>query len=121
MINKALKPETVDTYLLEYPEETRLKLQQVRSCILDVVSDATETIKYGIPTFVYRNKNLVHFGGYKKHIGFYPSPKVLMHFERQIVGYKSSKGAVQFPLDTPMPLELIAEMTLYRKKQVDVG
>lgn len=120
---EALKSQTysVPEYILKFPGETQLALNKVRKCILDILPDATETIKYGIPTYVYRNKNLVHFGGYKKHIGFYPSPKVLIHFKQQIVGFASSKGAVQFPLDRPIPLELIAEMTLFRKAQVDEG
>lgn len=121
MKNQACKTDTVDAYLFDFPEDIRHLLQKVRSCIIEVVPEASEAIKYGIPTYVYHKQNLVHFGGYRKHIGFYPTPKVLMHFERQIVEYKSSKGAVQFPLDRPIPLELIAEMTLYRKTQVDAG
>lgn len=121
MKDTSSKPASVNQYISEFPEVTQNALNQVRTCILDIVPKAVETIKYGIPTYVYRNKNLVHFGGYKKHIGFYPSPKVLIHFKQQIVGFASSKGAVQFPLDRPIPLELIAEMTLFRKAQVDEG
>lgn len=121
MKNHAFESNTVEAYLLDFPEDTRQVLQQVRTCILAIVPNAEETIKYGIPTLVYCKKNLVHFAGYKKHVGFYPSPNVLMHFKQQIAEYVSSKGAVQFPLDRPMPLELIAEMTRYRKGQLDVG
>lgn len=112
---------SVTEYISGFPESTQVVLNQVRECILEVLPEAEETLKYGIPTYVLKKKNMVHFGGYKRHLGFYPTPKVLSHFEREIAGFVSSKGAVQFPLDQSMPLELIAEMTRYRLSQVVEG
>ncbi|MFM1878435.1 MAG: hypothetical protein RLZZ241_1301 [Bacteroidota bacterium] len=112
---------SVNQYISGFPEATQIALNQVRKCIQEILPEAEETLKYGIPTYVYKKKNMVHFGGYKRHVGFYPTPRVLKHFEDEIAGFVSSKGAVQFPLDTPMPFELIAAMTAYRKEQVDAG
>lgn len=107
------KPTTIDEYIAGFPEEIQLILQQVRQTIKKAAPDAVEAIKYAIPTFVL-NGNLVHFAGYKHHIGFYPAPMGLEAFKNELSGYKGSKGAVQFPIDQPMPLDLITKIVKFR-------
>ncbi len=92
-------------------------LQQLRATVQKSAPDATETIKYGIPTFVL-HENLVHFAAFARHIGFYPSPSGIAEFKNELAGYKSAKGSVQFPLDEPMPLALIAKIVKFRVKEV---
>ena len=113
MQNSYPKPTTIDEYILLYPPEVQAILQQVRQTIRAVVPEAQEAIAYGIPTFKFHG-NLVHFAAYKKHLGFYPTPSGLEAFKDELVGYKGSKGAVQFPLDQPIPYELIKRMVKHR-------
>ena len=107
---------SIDLYISTFPESTQLLLQQVREAIESVAKNAEQTIKYAMPTYVYYG-NLVHFAGYKNHIGFYPTPSGLKAFQEEISRYKNSKGAVQFTLDQPLPLELIKKITLYRMQE----
>jgi uncharacterized protein YdhG (YjbR/CyaY superfamily) len=111
------KEESIDKYIAEFPAETKKILTKIRKIVRELAPKAEETIKYGIPTFVL-HENLVHFAAYAKHIGFYPTPSVIEHFAKELGGYKKAKGSVQFPLDTPMPYELIARMVKFRVKQV---
>lgn len=106
---------TIDEYIAAFPEDVQVLLQQVRAAIREAAPKAEEAIKYGIPTFVYHG-NLVHFGGFKHHIGFYPAPQGLKEFQKELSKYKGSKGAVQFPLDEKMPLALIKKITKFRVK-----
>ncbi len=107
----------VEAYIQAFPEPVRGLLQSVRQTIREVLPDATEMIKYGIPTY-YKEKNLVHFAGFNNHIGFYPTPAVIEHFKEALAGYKTSKGAIQFPLDQPIPFPLISEITRYRLRML---
>ena len=107
------KYETIDEYIALFPKEVQAKLKQVRAAIIKAAPKATEAIKYGIPTYVL-NGNLVHFGGYKTHIGFYPSPRGLEEFKKELAAYKGGKGTVQFPLDEPIPVGLITKIVKYR-------
>lgn len=109
------KPVNIDEYIAAFPEAVQVKLTQMRECIRKVVPEAEEAIKYGLPTFVL-NGNLVHFGGFKHHIGFYPAPQGLEAFKTELAAYKGSKGAVQFPLDQPLPLDLVTKIVEYRVK-----
>lgn len=125
MKSKSKIPESVVEYITDFPEQVQEILNSVRNTILKVVPEAEETIKYGIPTYMIYNKNLLHFGGYARHVGFYPSPGALIHFSRELDSFKTSKGTVQFPLNRPMPLSLIEQITLFRlqclKEQLGVG
>ena len=76
-----------------------------------------EAIKYAIPTFMLNGKNLVHFGGFKKHIGFYPAPSGLVQFKEELARYQGTKGAVQFPLDQSIPYDLIRRITAFRVQE----
>lgn len=113
---KRTQAETIDAYIITFPPETQKHLIQVRETIRKTAPQATETIKYAIPTFVL-NGNLVHFAGYDHHIGFYPAPTGLVAFKKDLAPFKQGKGSVQFPLDKPMPLALIRKIVAYRVKQ----
>ncbi|MEJ8818846.1 iron chaperone [Lacibacter sp. H407] len=106
----------IDEYIAGFPAATQKLLEQIRAAIKKAAPSAEEAMKYGIPTFVL-NGNLVHFAGYKAHIGFYPAPDGIKAFEKELSVYKSSKGAVQFPLDKPMPVALITKIVKFRVKQ----
>ena len=109
-------PTTVDAYIATFPAEVQTLLQQVRKTIQQAAPDATEAIKYAMPTFVL-NGNLVHFAAFKQHIGFYPAPTGIKAFEKELSPYKQGKGSIQFPLDQPLPLDLITKIVRYRVKQ----
>ena len=105
----------IDAYISEFSPETQKLLQQMRATIQAAAPDATEAISYAMPTFKLHG-NLVHFAGYKNHIGFYPGG-IVSHFEKDLTKYNTSKGTIQFPLDKPLPLTLITKITKYRVKQ----
>lgn len=106
----------IDEYISMFPEQVQRLLQQVRAAIRKAAPEATEKISYGIPTF-YLSGNLVHFGAYKNHIGFYPSPAGLNVFKKELAIYKGSKGSVHFPLDMPIPVDLIKKIVTIRVGQ----
>ena len=103
----------VEAYIQAFPDPVRELLQQVRHTVRKVLPDAEEGLKYGIPSY-YQEQNLVHFAGFKRHIGFYPTPPVIEHFKEALMRYKTTKGAIQFPLDEPIPYPLIEEITRFR-------
>jgi uncharacterized protein YdhG (YjbR/CyaY superfamily) len=103
------KYTTVDEYISSFPEETQKILQQLREDLQQMVPEAKQKIGYGIPTFTL-NGNLVHFAGYKNHIGLYPGSKAIEVFADQLKGYHTSKGTVQFPIDKPLPMDLIKKL-----------
>ena len=109
-------PQTIDTYIAGYPEDVQAILQQVRRTIRETAPEATEAISYGLPTFKL-NGNLVHFGAFKSHIGFYPVPSGMEAFKEELAAYKQGKGSVQFPLDKPMPLDLIRRIVEFRVQE----
>jgi uncharacterized protein YdhG (YjbR/CyaY superfamily) len=110
------KPTDIDSYIADFPEATQALLQQIRATIQAAAPGATETISYAIPTFVYYG-NLVHFAGYKEHIGFYPGAAGIEAFKEDISKYKWAKGSVQFPLNEPLPLDLVTRIVNYRLAQ----
>lgn len=103
----------IDDYIGQFPDELQEILKLMRTTIQMAAPDATEKISYAMPTF-YLNGNLVHFAAYKNHIGFYPAPSGLEAFKREISRYKNSKGAVQFPIDEPLPVDLIKRIVQFR-------
>ena len=112
--NKQFK--TIDEYISTFPDDMRTILNQVRQTIRAAAPEAQETINYQMPTFTL-NGNLVHFAGFKNHIGFYPTPTGIEAFKDELSVYKGAKGSVQFPLDQPMPLPLIRRIVEYRVKE----
>ena len=90
----------------------------MRTAIHEAVPEATEAISYGLPTFRINGKNMVHFGAGKHHIGFYATPDGHAEFEPELSKYKRGKGSVQFPLDQPLPLDLVKRIAQYRAEQL---
>jgi len=107
----------VDQYISDFPRDVQIRLREVQSLIKSLAPKAQEVMAYGIPTYV-QTQNLVHFAGYKHHIGFYPGSAAIVHFAKDIAKYKNAKGSVQFPLSEPTPFKLIERMVKYRLKAV---
>lgn len=105
---------SIDDYIKTFPTDTKSKLIQIRNLVKKIAPTAIETISYGMPTFKLNGKNLVHFAGYKSHIGFYPTPSALVAFEKELSSFKISKGTAQFELDKELPIKLIEKMIKYR-------
>ena len=103
----------IDDYIRAFPPDVQARLSRVRATIRSKAPDAVEKISYGLPTF-YLNGNLIHFGAFAHHIGIYPTPSGIAEFQTELAAYKNSKGAVQFPHDQPLPLELIARIVEFR-------
>jgi len=106
--------EAIDQYLEQFAPPARAVLDELRTFIRTTVPDASETMSYGIPTYDLNGKHLVHFAGWKHHIGFYPVPTGIEAFKDELAVYKTSKGAVQLPYDKPLPIELIGRIVRFR-------
>lgn len=103
----------INSYISQQETGIQVKLQFLRKAIIEIAPLATEKISYAMPTF-YLNGNLVHFAAYKNHIGFYPAPSGITNFVDELKGFKTSKGAIQFPNDKPLPIELIQKIVAFR-------
>lgn len=108
--------ENIDEYIAGFPKDVQKKLEEMRATIRKSAPEAEEAISYAIPTFKL-NGNLVHFAGYKNHIGFYPAPRGIEAFKKELAAYEGGKGTVQFPLDQPLPLTLISKIVKFRVKE----
>lgn len=106
-------PETIDEYIAAFPPKVQSILEKMRQTIRKAAPDATEKISYRMPTF-YLNGNLVHFAAFDHHIGLYPTSSGVSAFRDELTGYKTSKGAIQFPLDEPLPLGLVKKIVAFR-------
>jgi uncharacterized protein YdhG (YjbR/CyaY superfamily) len=104
---------SIEEYVLGFPPDIREKLAQMRAVIRAAAPEAAEKISYQMPTF-YLHGNLVHFAAFKRHIGFYPAPQGIEAFKDELAAYKGAKGSVQFPLDRPLPLDLVRRIVEYR-------
>lgn len=112
------KPNTsIDQYISQFPLEVQLILQKIRRLIKKLAPTSQETISYGIPTYKLKG-NLVHFAGFAHHIGFYPGPEAIVAHLPQLKDYKTSKGAIQFPLDQEIPYELITKIITNRLAKI---
>ena len=109
----ATAPKNIDDYICAFPIEIQGKLNQMRTIIQKAAPSALETISYGIPSYKL-NGNLVHFGGFKNHVGFYPGPSGIIKFGKELSGYKGAKGTVQFAFDKPLPSALIMKIVKFR-------
>ena len=107
------KATSIDEYIANCPKEVQKKLKDMRATIKAAAPEATEKISYQMPTF-YLKGNLVHFAALKNHIGFYPTPSGVQAFIKETKKYASTKGAIQFPLDEPLPLKLISKIVKFR-------
>ena len=108
--------DVVAEWIGSAPPQTREILKEIRALIRNEAPEATEDIRYGIPTFLL-NGNLVHYAGYEGHIGFYPGPEALEKFREELSSWPGGKGSVRFPLDRPVPLELIRKITAWRVQE----
>ncbi len=108
----------IDNYIGTFPIEIQEKLIEINNIIRNLLPMASEKMSYSIPTYYY-HENVVHFAGYKKHVGFYPTPSAIAAFENEISKYKYAKGSVQFPHDMPLPEDLIARMVTYRLDEIE--
>ena len=104
---------SIDEYIAALPEEIQTILQEIRATVRAAAPDAEEKISYQMPTF-YLKGNLVHFAAFKNHIGFYPTPSGVEAFKEEIARYQGAKGSIRFPLDEPMPLDLITRIVKMR-------
>jgi len=106
----------VDAYIASFPAPVRQLLEQMRTAIRGAAPEAIEKMSYGMPTF-FLKKNLVHFAATKHHIGFYPDPSGIMAFARELEGYACSKGTIRFPLEQPLPLDLVRNIVRFRVQE----
>lgn len=109
-------PESIDEYIAGFPPDVQEILEKIRATVREVAPEAKETIKYRMPTFTL-NGNLVYFAAYKNHIGFYPVPTGIEAFKDELSAYKTGKGSVQFPLDQPIPYDLIRRIVAFRVEE----
>ncbi|MEN8614278.1 DUF1801 domain-containing protein [Dehalogenimonas sp. THU2] len=110
--------EAIDVYIAAFPDDIRDILEKMRRVIKETAPGTTEAISYGMPTFKLNKKNLVHFAAWQNHIGFYPTPSGTSAFDTELSSYKRSKGAVQFPLDQPIPYDLVKKIVRFRVDEV---
>ncbi|MFV0417803.1 MAG: iron chaperone [Dysgonomonas sp.] len=103
---------SIDEYISGFPKEVQFLMHEIRSTIKKAAPQATEKISWAMPTF-YLNGNIAHFAAHKKHIGFYPGAEAIENFKEELLTYKTSKGAIQFPLDKPLPLDLVTKIIKY--------
>ena len=109
-------PKDIDEYIAGFPKDVQEKLKKIRLTIRKAAPDAGERISYQMPTFTL-NGNLVHFAAYKNHIGFYPAPMGIETFKDELAVYGGGKGSVRFPLDKPIPFDLIGRIVKFRVKK----
>ena len=110
------KFKTIDEYIETFPEDVQSILEKMRQTIREAVPEAEEAISYQIPTFKL-NGNLVHFAAFKNHIGFYPTSSGIAAFKKELSPYARSKGTVQFPIEKPVPHELVKKIVVFRRKE----
>ena len=115
MVEEKNTHKNIDDYIAGFPQEIQVKLQKIRETIQVAAPDAVEKISYQMPTFALEG-NLVHFAAFKHHIGFYPAPRGIEAFEEELSAYKGGKGSVQFPLEEPIPYDLISRIVAFRVK-----
>jgi uncharacterized protein YdhG (YjbR/CyaY superfamily) len=106
----------IDSYIATFPSDIRAILKKIRRTIRNAAPGAEETIAYGMPTFTLHG-NLVHFAAFTHHIGLYPTPSAIKKFEKQLSSYKTSKGAIQFPIDKQIPYDLVEKIVAFRVKE----
>lgn len=109
-------PSTIDAYIAGFPPAVQARLHAVRVALRQTVPEASEAIKYGIPTLVLHG-NLLHFGAFQQHLGFYPGPDAIVQLRSTLKACVTSKGAIQFPFDQPLPLDLIRTIALRRRSE----
>jgi uncharacterized protein YdhG (YjbR/CyaY superfamily) len=109
--------KNIDDFIESFPVNVQKILGKLRKTIQEAAPGAEEAIRYGIPTFRLNDENLVHFSALKKHIGFYPTPSAIVAFKKELSAYKGAKGSVQFPLDKPIPFDLVKRIVKFRVEE----
>jgi uncharacterized protein YdhG (YjbR/CyaY superfamily) len=109
-------PENIDEYIANFPVHIQEKLNELRAIIKKAAPEAEEKISYQMPAFTLKGI-LVYFAGYTNHIGFYPTSSGVETFKDELAGFKSSKGTIQFPIDKPLPADLITRIVIFRSKE----
>jgi uncharacterized protein YdhG (YjbR/CyaY superfamily) len=110
------KPKNIDEYIASFPKDIQRILEKMRTTIKKAAPDAEETISYQMPAFKFKGI-LVYFAALKKHIGFYPTSSPMVVFKKELSPYKHSRGAIQFPLDKPIPYDFVSKIVKYRVKE----
>ncbi len=113
---KRKTPASIDEYIGGFPKDVQKILEKLRVTIRKVAPEAEETINYAIPTFTLKG-NLVHFAAFKNHIGFYPTPSGIIEFKKELSVYEGAKGSIKFPIEKPLPLDLISKIVKFRVKE----
>ncbi len=114
---KPAAPETISAYIATFPEDVQIILEKIRSLIQEIAPEAMESISYQMPTFKLHGHYLVYFAAFKKHIGLYPTPDGISEFKAELSQYQSGKGSVKFPLEQPIPYDLIRKIVIFRKQE----
>ena len=112
-VNTTGKNPDVDRYIAGFPDNVRELLMQLRTAVREAAPEAEEVISYQMPAYRLQGM-LVYFAGYKNHIGFYPTSSGIKAFKQELSAYKGAKGTVQFPLDKPLPLDIIKKIVAFR-------
>ncbi|HEV2667864.1 MAG TPA: DUF1801 domain-containing protein, partial [Blastocatellia bacterium] len=115
---KRTAPKDIGEYIAGFPAGVQEILEKIRITIRKAAPGAEETISYQIPTFNLKGRYLIHFAAYKKHIGLYPAPRESKEFKEELSGYEGGKGTVRFPLDKPIPYDLIRRIVKFRVREV---
>ena len=110
-------PKNIDEYIAHFPHDVQEILEKIRMTIRKAAPEAEETISYQMPTFTLKGKYLVYFAAFKKHIGFYPAPIGNAEFKEELSVYGAGRGTVKFPLDKPIPFDLISKIVKFRAKE----
>ena len=113
MESNKVRFNSIDEYIATFPAETQKILEELRATIKAAAPEAEEKISYQMPTFALKG-NLVHFAAYKNHIGFYPTPSGIEAFKQELSMYEGAKGSVKFPIEAPLPLELVSKIVAFR-------
>ena len=111
-----VKPKTVSQFIKAAPRESRAHLREIRACIRKAAPGAKESLKWGMPAFSFK-RILVMYAWYRHHVGFYPTSSAVRAFQKELAGFKTSTGSIQFPLHKPLPTSLIRKITLFRVRQ----
>lgn len=114
---KRTPPKDIDEYIARYPKGVQTKLRKIRATIRKAAPDATEAISYQIPTFKLGG-NLIHFAAFPDHISLFPTSSGITAFRKELAAYQISKGTVKFPMDEPIPYDLISRITRFRVKEI---
>jgi len=108
---------TIDEYIASFPQEVQEKLRGIRTTIRSAAPDAEEAIRYGIPTFRQNDSNLVHFAAFRDHLSFFPTASGVEHFRKELSSYRLGRGTIQFPLNEPVPYDLMERITRFRVEE----